>query len=405
MGTRQTRRRALKTVISGLVTGYLTHGDVGGALEMLQSASFREHCPPAESIRMLIRRGLIGEPTGRFESQEQRVLCYLVEAVDEGRLDPILGELLTSNPLFDQSAMHGGHRDGWTSDPEEGYDPTLPPAIVLPNTDSSLFWKALEGLLDTDELCRCGGKRDGLLELLNSIFARRLIIEQDAMIAFLREGLTDKRLGRKFVTTRLMDLYKIMASTSSSPLVASLVAKMALALDPADRLYECFLDEIYGNFHGLSSEEIMHFLTDLLEHVRMPLLTAEFCLMLGERRFCLGSSRDRTFDLLARTDTFCEQLHEIRVEGRRGTMGRGRADDTETDNTVFLFRILSLLVVSMIQLLHKMKVDEIDPSSCMCTARLTDIRRQLVRVQKDVTRGSRSHQLLKDCIGALGMAL
>lgn len=406
MEAHRTRRPALKTVISDLVSGYLTHGDVVGALEMLQSASFREQCPPAESIRILVRKGLVGGPTGRFGSQEQRVLCYLLEATKEGRLDPILSELLASNLLFDSTAMHGNRKDGWTSDPEDGYDPSLPPAIVLPNTDSSLFWMVLEALLDATELRRCESKRAGLLELLDAIFARRLLIEQDAMIAFFRESLTDRRLRRKFVTTRLLDLYKVTASTSGSSLVASLVAKMALALDPADRLYESFLDEIYGNFHGLSPEEIMHFLTDLLEHARMPLLTAEFCLMLGERRFCLGSPKDRSFDLLARTDTFCDQLRGVRVEGRRGVTGGGKTDGAETSDKVLLFRILRLLVSSMLQLLYKMELDEeVDPSCYMCVERLIDIKRQLARVQKDVARGSCSHQILGDCIGALESVL
>lgn len=107
-----------------------------------------------------------------------------------------------------------------------------------------------------------------------------------------------------------------------------------MALDSASQ-YESFLDEVYEHLNDMKHDDALLFIQDL-----DLLLRIEFCLMLCERHFRLGSSRDKSSHLLQRVLTIFTNLDGVKVENRSGV---SRNFDP------FLFRIVRILIFTLVK--------------------------------------------------------
>ena len=271
--------RPLNDMVTHLVRGYLEHGDVQTALELLQSAQYGDSMPGGDLVRRLISLCFgSSERRGKSVDAVMAMECtsYLRRVISSPHANALLMDLTRSNFLS---------QDG--------------------SAASISFWDILHSVLDLSEPAL-------FMPLLYTI------IEQSFLGGHLRTlliaGLDDRRLRRRFISTHLFAIFRILSLPDAVALAVKIISLLLDCLVSDRERCDSFLDHIYEQAGNLETNALLLFLSQLSGSFAL-----ELTILILERRFRLGdSSVRRPCSVLSRIRAVITNLEHFRVEDRSG---------------------------------------------------------------------------------------
>ncbi|PJF16873.1 hypothetical protein PSACC_03321 [Paramicrosporidium saccamoebae] len=277
--------KTLHPMVAHIIRGYISHADYVSVLDNLQSAQNAEMIPPIALLRELIVECYM---KCYDDITSSALLLYLQRGISGGGWDDILVDLVKFNFL------------------EEG---------------ENNFWDIFRSLIEQE----CPD-RDGAIMLLRSILQRLLVIGQ--LRQLVRDGMDDRRLRRRFISTQLMGHFQLSVESSDIPAL-EIICMVFVSLSADRDYYDSMLEEFYEHTLHLDQTTLFILLQGLSSVVRI-----ELALLILGHRYRLGGGRK--LPILRRIDQLMTSLSSIKVEDRAGVT---------RDYDLGIFRLLRMVVV------------------------------------------------------------